>query len=86
MEIEFTVLKDKLSELNHVIYKNEQNICKLTNENIHLKSRVNELEKKLLSKDKSSIATAVNNHPEVTVQTCLQQYSNGDRRWEWKCQ
>jgi hypothetical protein len=49
IEIEYAVLR---SEQSQIIYKSEQNVCKLTNENLHLKSRVNELEIKVFLRNK----------------------------------
>ncbi len=67
-EIEFAALRAKLSKQNDIIYNSEQKLYKLTkiimNENLHLKSRMDDLEKKVPLKDKSaskSTSQKVNN-------------------------
>lgn len=46
---------DKLLEQNRDSNENKQNLCKLTNENLNLKSRLDELEEKILPKDQPSL-------------------------------
>ena len=54
-EIEFAALRAKLSEQNDIIYNSEQKLCKLINENLHLKSRIDDLEKEVSLKDKPAV-------------------------------
>ena len=49
IENEYAVLR---CEKSQIIYKSEQNLCNLTNENMHLNSRVNELEIKVFLRNK----------------------------------
>ncbi len=57
-EIEFAALRAKLSEHNDIFYKSEQKLCKLIIENLHLKSRIDDLEMKVSLKDKSAVQIA----------------------------
>ena len=54
-EIEFAALRAKLFEQNDIIYNSEQKLCKLINENLHLKSRIDDLEKEVSLKDKPAV-------------------------------
>ena len=45
---------NKLSEQTQIINKSKQDICKLSDENLNLKSRLAELEVKILSEDLSN--------------------------------
>ena len=44
---------NKITEQSQAIKENKQDTCKLTKDNLHLKSRVAELEGKLFPKDDS---------------------------------
>lgn len=50
IETEFVTLNAKILEQTQTIYKIEQNLNSLTNENLHLKSRIDKLENKLCHK------------------------------------
>ena len=83
IEIELAALKEKIIEQGQIIYKNEQNICKLSNENMHLKSRIDELERRVASQDKSSIALNVIKNPcrsnnDTNPSTCIAPVEVGD--------
>ena len=56
-EIEFAALRVKLSEQNVIIYNSEQKLYKLINKNLHLKSHIDDLEKKVSLEDKPAVQT-----------------------------
>ena len=60
---------DTVTEQSQIIYKNEQNICKLSNDNMHLKSRVHELENIVSSYVKYNIAPNVSQNPSIDSNT-----------------
>ena len=70
IESDIAVLINNLSEQTQIINKNKQDICELSDENLNLKSRLTELEVKVLSGDlsnntigfKKSIDDAVTEH------------------------
>ena len=49
----------KLSEQIEIIHKSKQDLCKLTKENLNLKSRLAILETKVFSENKSTLPTSV---------------------------
>ena len=55
IESTVTLLVNKMSQQTQIIEQNKQEICKLTNDNLHLKSRVADLELKIFPKKDESI-------------------------------
>ncbi len=50
METKVLNLLTKISEQTQIIDKNNQELCRLTNDNLHLKSRLTQLEEKVSPK------------------------------------
>ena len=55
IESTVTLLVTKISQQTQIIDQNKQDICKLTNDNLHLKSRIADLESKIFPKKDESI-------------------------------
>ena len=53
--MEVATLKTKLCEQSQIIYESKQKSCNLSNENLHLKSRINDLETEVFLKNKVTI-------------------------------
>jgi hypothetical protein len=70
MESKVLILLTKISEQTQIINKNNQELCKLTKDNLHLKSRLTQLEKKLSPKGNATIPiNPDNNVIYITPQT-----------------
>ncbi len=54
-------LLTKISEQTQIIGKNNQELCRLTNDNLHLKSRLTKLEEKVSPKGDATIQIYRNN-------------------------
>ncbi len=61
METKVLNLVTKISEQTQIIDKNNQELCRLTNDNLHLKSRLTQLEKKVFPKGDTTIQINCNN-------------------------
>ena len=55
MESKVLILLTKISEQTQIINKNNKELCKLTKDNLHLKSRLTQLEEKLSPKGNATI-------------------------------
>ena len=55
IESTMALLANKISQQTQIIDQNKQEICKLKNDNLHLKSRVADLELKIFPKKDESI-------------------------------
>ena len=55
IESQIEKLLTKVSEQNYIINTNKQELCRLGNENLNLKSRITDLEEKMMIKDSASI-------------------------------
>ena len=63
IESKVAALLTKIAEQSQIIDKNNQELCKLTEENLHLKSRLSDLEEKVFPKGESTILV----HPDNNV-------------------
>ena len=61
METKVLNLLTKISEQTQIIDKNNQELCRLTNDNLHLKSRLTQLEEKVSPKGDATIQINRNN-------------------------
>jgi hypothetical protein len=64
METKVLNLVTKISEQTQIIDKNNQELCRLTNDNLHLKSRLTQLEEKVSPKGDATIQ--INRNDKVT--------------------
>ena len=55
MEFNVAALLAKVEEQSHIIDKNNQELCKLTKDNLHLKSRLSDLEEKVFPISESTV-------------------------------
>ena len=55
MEFKVAALLSKVEEQSYIIDKNNQELCKLTKDNLHLKSRLSDLEEKVFPISESTV-------------------------------
>jgi hypothetical protein len=71
IESTVTALKAKLSEQTQIIAENKQELCKLASDNLHLRTRLAELEEKVYPKDKSTILNSPSRNGDIPNNTSV---------------
>ena len=79
MESKVAALLTKIEEQSQIIDKNNQELCKLTEDNLHLKSRLSDLEEKVFPQGESTVLIhPVNNVTHTGVQTNFQSTNSSE--------
>ena len=79
MESKVAALLTKIPGQSQIIDKNNQELCKLTEDNLHLKSRLSDLEEKVFPKGESSILIHPdNNVTHIGLQTNFQSTNSSE--------
>ena len=72
-------LLTKIAEQSQIIDKNNQELCKLTEDNLHLKSRLSDLEEKVFPKGESTVLIHIDNNVTHTdLQTNFQSTNSSE--------